>query len=715
MSNGSKKTSKSVTRRRNTLGSLQGPSADKASAAGKPNSNENAAAPPPPELSSAPLGKRPASVSFSSTYASNATAGNKAIVRTPSATEQPSAASTKPDLTAVGATRVEDVQDREKVRLGGNVAEASDGRPRTGRAAPPPPKAISPRKESISPSAEGIIRVADFESKIKAASSGIFKEKAATQNKLRDELITHLTDYHNGIAKIKQTLTIENAARVNKGTVLKALNAELSEVEKSIAANQISLNEIQKALTDNRNLAFNERKPEHNAELNNKNEELAIKEKALADLITQKAQLEPNIKAAEDFINKSLADERTSILNQSKDLTGYIGKINAAAFALNDTFIIKSDTLRQLTESLGEANIIKDLRAAQMEASGGIPFDQQLIKVPRIKDKESANIVYVVETNGALGNHDNHVGYAKMATAKGEPSNVNTNNLGIQKEGPKELNGKLLEHPNMIARSVLSYEVDKLLGIGVTSYETFTRNVDGRLMGISGQVGGLQCEVKNSPNSGIPRETYKLATTQRMLSDLQIMDAITGQTDRHIGNIFIDPATGIVSSIDQDQAHPSDNDFLRPAADNPKFISGTTQLGGQFRKEGNKLIYTQKLIDAGTAEKILKITPEQLRSTLKKQVGDESLPDKSIEAEIERFNAVKARIIELKNQKPSGLVTTWNESTFRLLVEGRNGVAREPEYAETGELYVQPRFNNYVALGAYTVAGKVAKNDFKVE
>ena len=36
--------------------------------------------------------------------------------------------------------------------------------------------------------------------------------------------------------------------------------------------------------------------------------------------------------------------------------------------------------------------------------------------------------------------------------------------------------------------------------------------------------------------------------------DLQLIDALTGQVDRHGGNIFVDPKTGKVTGIDNDAA-----------------------------------------------------------------------------------------------------------------------------------------------------------------
>jgi hypothetical protein len=39
---------------------------------------------------------------------------------------------------------------------------------------------------------------------------------------------------------------------------------------------------------------------------------------------------------------------------------------------------------------------------------------------------------------------------------------------------------------------------------------------------------------------------------QKGMSDLQLFDALTGQRDRHAGNIYIDPDTGAITGIDDD-------------------------------------------------------------------------------------------------------------------------------------------------------------------
>ncbi len=50
---------------------------------------------------------------------------------------------------------------------------------------------------------------------------------------------------------------------------------------------------------------------------------------------------------------------------------------------------------------------------------------------------------------------------------------------------------------------------------------------------------------------------FENPVTQKEFADLQLIDYLTGQTDRHPGNIYVDSETGEVTGIDNDQAFGS--------------------------------------------------------------------------------------------------------------------------------------------------------------
>ena len=65
------------------------------------------------------------------------------------------------------------------------------------------------------------------------------------------------------------------------------------------------------------------------------------------------------------------------------------------------------------------------------------------------------------------------------------------------------------------------------------------------------RTGKLLQELGRRPPVGRPTPIPRI---QKGLSDLQLFDAISGQVDRHAGNIYVDPETGTVTGIDDDRA-----------------------------------------------------------------------------------------------------------------------------------------------------------------
>ena len=84
---------------------------------------------------------------------------------------------------------------------------------------------------------------------------------------------------------------------------------------------------------------------------------------------------------------------------------------------------------------------------------------------------------------------------------------------------------------------------------------------------------------------------------QKGLADLQLFDAISGQSDRHVGNIFVDPDTGRVTGIDDDQS------------------LGQGQKPDALQESGDKYRGLPGVVDAGRAAEILELDPRDLRAT----------------------------------------------------------------------------------------------------
>jgi hypothetical protein len=139
---------------------------------------------------------------------------------------------------------------------------------------------------------------------------------------------------------------------------------------------------------------------------------------------------------------------------------------------------------------------------------------------------------------------------------------------------------------------------------------------------------------------------YRDPRIQKGLSDLQLFDAISGQKDRHGGNIFIDKATGQVTGIDDDLS------FGRGMAPDE-----------QVDPTGTKYAGLPDLVDRRTAEKILALEPDDLRKQLEAAGDDnETLTEAEVDDAVTRLVNVKSylRLLDDTDQ----LVTNWNDATY---------------------------------------------------
>jgi len=135
---------------------------------------------------------------------------------------------------------------------------------------------------------------------------------------------------------------------------------------------------------------------------------------------------------------------------------------------------------------------------------------------------------------------------------------------------------------------------------------------------------------------------------QKGLSDLQLFDAISGQVDRHAGNIYIDAETGTVTGIDDDRAFGQ--------GQNARDVAGQ-QKAQHYRG-------LPELVDAATADEILDRNPDDLREELARRDNDLSaLTDAEIDDAVLRLETVQAHLRDLKTR--GKLVTTWNDDTYR--------------------------------------------------
>jgi hypothetical protein len=142
---------------------------------------------------------------------------------------------------------------------------------------------------------------------------------------------------------------------------------------------------------------------------------------------------------------------------------------------------------------------------------------------------------------------------------------------------------------------------------------------------------------------------------QQGLADLQLFDAITGQTDRHGGNIYVDGTSERVSGIDEDLSFGAGVPPHLIAAPDGKYLG------------------LPSLVDAGTAAKVLALRPADVKRVLQGRPGDPvTLSGEEIAAAQERLTAVQEHIRGLQSRNE--LVTTWDKSTYDKALAEPDGV-----------------------------------------
>ena len=124
------------------------------------------------------------------------------------------------------------------------------------------------------------------------------------------------------------------------------------------------------------------------------------------------------------------------------------------------------------------------------------------------------------------------------------------------------------------------------------------------------------------------------ANLQRNLTNAQWLDCLTGQEDRHPGNLFVDPATGNVTLIDNDQAfYPGLRTVDDPDPDQ-RIGNWTPPWPGK-----------PEVIDRQMFDQLKVMTPEQLQSDLGHLLGH-----KEIEATASRLKDLQQHALKLERE-----------------------------------------------------------------
>jgi hypothetical protein len=206
--------------------------------------------------------------------------------------------------------------------------------------------------------------------------------------------------------------------------------------------------------------------------------------------------------------------------------------------------------------------------------------------------------------------------------------------------------------PNYGARNIALYRLDRLFGAGLIARAEFAVSTDengkttmGTVMEKAKGTQGGKLAMRHSTDKGQGGVGLDDPKLQSGLNKLQILDAIAGQLDRHMNNLFIDTDNeGNVTSITG-----IDNDMA---------------FGGSMRDTSGRGLGAQaykglpEYIDQEMGEKILQVKDSDIRDAL---AG--LLTQSEIDATVARFQEVFQAVQEAK--KAGKLQEKWDVETAK--------------------------------------------------
>lgn len=249
------------------------------------------------------------------------------------------------------------------------------------------------------------------------------------------------------------------------------------------------------------------------------------------------------------------------------------------------------------------------------------------------------------------------------------------------------------------ARSVASSAVNEALGMKSVAKESVAIDGAGKVVGLSAVAPGVA--MRQRPTDSNPREAYldidySDPDIQKGLYDLEAQDYITGQIDRHPGNIFIDPHTKQVTGIDNDLAFPTVNRNQMVAED-----------GGVAAKAARGM---PMFMHEDTADRIEAMTPEELRASLENLNLPGEVPKlepAAIDGAVERLKELQA---EIKKMRAEGrVVSEFTPEHFEHAKAAQLELAQGEDIGSQGN-YAIPR-TSYVGSAVLLKARTNALND----
>jgi hypothetical protein len=203
---------------------------------------------------------------------------------------------------------------------------------------------------------------------------------------------------------------------------------------------------------------------------------------------------------------------------------------------------------------------------------------------------------------------------------------------------------------NQSANAVASYRLDQALHAGgVTNHEEFAVRTDtDDRTGFPAVMGTVQERIHGESLQGALQKghlkdiDFTSNDVQQTMNRLQLLDLISGQTDRHNANVMFDKEHGRMVGID------SDRSFSRSSGINNLHL-GPHSMG------------VPELIDGELGENILKMDDKALRQVVAATMPD-MVSEETVQACTNRLHLLQA---ELRQRQQDGkFVKSWNKQTY---------------------------------------------------
>jgi len=254
------------------------------------------------------------------------------------------------------------------------------------------------------------------------------------------------------------------------------------------------------------------------------------------------------------------------------------------------------------------------------------------------------------------------------------------NQWGVDKKAAKDRGEAIPKRPeaevlsqdekHMAARAVTSSRVDKMLGTDVLTDERYARH-DGELGVTSMRAKGEALRQDQVINPEDPYNPYQNhldidmsgAAFQKDMANLQLNDYLTGQVDRHMGNVFYDKKSGRARGIDNDLAFGD---------------QFNAEFDGDWKGMAKHVSAMPKFVDAQTANSVMGVDLLDYLEMLEGNPNDpQRLTPDEVNGAVERMMNLQDHVGKLL-AKQNGedvdvdgeIVDEWTNDTFARQVGG---------------------------------------------